>query len=150
MLRNAVKDHWTREQLPIGSFIHIAGMKVTYGANESSIINPDEVLKLFEAGEISRERFLQMLTIKSTEAKNALGADQVADFTVTVAGTKADIRMEKLPVEQADEEFVMAASKIKKRQILRRKFGGSSKAETTAKSVKGARPRRAIKTRQSK
>lgn len=145
MLRNAVKDHWTREQLPIGSYIHAGGMEIKYEANETSAIDPEKVMELFEGGDITREQFLRMIKIGVTEAKNVLGGDQVADFTVTEVGNKVDIRLSSLPVEHEDDEFVMANQKIK-RKIKRRVFGGTSKPKERG-TVAPVRGKRKIRTK---
>ena len=145
MLRNAVKDYWTSEQLPIGSYIHAGGNEIKYEANETSAIDPERVMELYENGDISREQFLRCVKIGVTEAKNVLGGDQVADFTVTEVGNKVDIRLSALPVEHEDDEFVMANHKIK-RKIKRRVFGGGSKPKVRDAAPSG-RAKRKIRTK---
>lgn len=140
MLRNAIKDHWTAAQLPIGSYVHAGGFEIRYEANETSAIDPEEVLKLFENEDITRQQFLQMMKISVTDAKNVLGGDQVADFTKTSIGAKIDIRLNDLPVEKVDDEFVMVNANVRKR-VKRRVFG---KDTTSAKTVT---PKRKIKRR---
>lgn len=145
MLRNAINDHWQKEQLPIGSYIHAGGQEFRYEANETSVIDPADVMQLYEDGDITKEQFLSMVTIRATEAKNVLGGDQVADFTKTVVGNKVDVRMISLPVEQHDDEFVMSAHKVRKK-VKRRVFGTSKPKETT----KSGRVKRKINTKVSK
>ena len=147
-LRNAIKNHWTVNQLPIGSFIRAGGIEFRYEATESSIIDPEEVLSLFEKKEITREQFLSMMKVSATDAKKVLGGDQVADFTTTVIGDTVDIRTQSLPVENEDDEYIMEAHKVRKK-VKRRVFGG--KAKPTERTPSKTRPRkRAIKTRTSK
>ena len=141
-----MKDHWAKEQLPIGSYIHAGGQGFQYAATESSVIDPEEVMKLYEAKEISREQFINMIVINAPTAKNVLGGDQVADFTKTVVGNKVDVRMSALPVENHEDEFVMSAHKVRKK-IKRRVFGTTSKPVATTKS---GRARRKINTKVSK
>lgn len=140
-----MKEHWTKEQLPIGSYIHAGGQQFQYAATETSSIDPEEVMKLYEEGDISREQFLNMVSINAPAAKNVLGGDQVADFTKTVVGNKVDVRMSALPVEQHDDEFVMSAHKVRKK-IKRRVFGTTKTKETT----KSGRAKRKINTKVSK
>lgn len=145
VLRNAIKDHWQREGLPIGSFARVAGFDIRYEANETSSIDAEKVMELYEAGEISREQFLRTLKVNATEAKNVLGGDQVAAFTVTEVGKSVDIRMDSLPIERIDDEFIMENAKVRKR-VKRRVFGGGK----TAAPVKATRSKRRIKTRTRK
>lgn len=100
-------------------------------------------MKLFEDGTINREQFLRMVKIAATEAKNVLGGDQVADFTVTDVGSTLDIRIINLPVENIDDEYVMENSKVRTR-VKRRVFGG--KRTNTPRTPSGKVKRR-IKTR---
>lgn len=146
MLRNEVKTHWTEEQLPIGSYIHAGGMEIRYEANETSAINPERVLELYENEEITREQLLKMMKIGVTEAKNVLGGDQVADFTEKVPGTNVDIRLSELPVENIEDEFVMNVHKVKKR-IKPRKLFGQGAAKPKAERSKSGRPKRNIRTK---
>lgn len=145
VLRNSIKDHWQREGLPIGSFARVQGFDIRYEANETSSIDTEKVLELWEAGEITREQFLRTIKVQSTEAKNVLGGDQVAAFTVKEIGKSVDIRMDAVPIEQIDDEFIMENAKVRKR-VKRRVFGGGN----TTPTAKTTRPKRRIKTRTRK
>jgi hypothetical protein len=111
------------------------------------MIDPERVMQLYEAGEITRDQFLRTLKISATEAKNVLGGDQVADFTVTTVGKTLDIRITSLPIENLKDSYVLENSNIKKR-VKRRLFGGGAKAEN--KTVSNPRRKRRIKARTSK
>ncbi len=121
-------------------------MEIRYEANTTSSIDPERVMELYEKGEISREQFLRTLKINATEAKNVLGGDQVADFTVEDVGTALDIRIAQLPVENIDDEFVMEFEKVRKR-VKRRVFGGKKPTESASATVKPRTKRRKIKVK---
>lgn len=145
VLRNAIKDHWQKHKLPIGSFLRSDGLEIKFEANETSAIDPERVLEQFEEGEITRDQLLRMLSINKTEAKNVLGGDQVADFTITTVGNKADVRIESLPVENIDDEFVMENERIRKK-VKRRIFGGKKSGDRAS----APKRKRRIKARVSK
>lgn len=147
VLRNTVKNHWQKEQLPVGSYIHAGGLRIRFETNETSAINPERVLELYENEEISRDQLLNMMKIGVTEAKNILGGDQVADFTEKVPGTKMDIRLEELPVENVEDEFVMSAHKVKKRISRRKIYGRGDKAKETGPRTKSGKLVRKIRTK---
>lgn len=138
-MRNEVKEQWKALGLPIGSYIHIAGLKFDYGATSKEIIDPDAILKMYEDEEITREQYLSMITVNKKPASTVLGGDLVAQHTIETVGDKADIRMEALPVEQEDEEFVYEKDKAK----TKRKTFGKNKVKAGEK----AKPRRRIKVR---
>jgi len=145
VLRNEVKNYWTENQLPVGSYIHAGGMKIRYETNETSHINPEKIMELYENEDIDRDQFLRMIKIGVTEAKNIIGGDQVADFTETVPGKNVDIRLSELPVENIEDEFIMNTHKIKRRVQRRKVFGkGQDKKQTTGTS---SRAKRRIRTK---
>lgn len=95
-------------------------------------------MKEYENGDITREQFLRMVSIGKQEAKNVLGGDQVADFTVKVIGKKVDVRMSQLPVEQMDDEFIMERGLVRTK-IKRKVFGRSGQAKVAAPVAKEKR-----------
>lgn len=116
-------------------------MEIKYETNLSSKVDAERVMQLYEKNEITREQFLRMVNIAVAEAKNVIGGDQVADFTVEVPGTTVDIRLADLPVENLDDEFVMANHAPKSRTKRRKVFGGGTgtRAKTPAARVKKTR-----------
>lgn len=151
-LRNSIKNYWTAQQLPIGSFIRAGGMEFRYEANETTTLDADAIMKMYENKEITREQFLRMVSISKSEAKNVLGADVVADLEVTTVGDKIDVRIDTLPVEQQADEFV-AVRRLVRKKIKRSVFGQTAEArEAAAEASKQsiANRKRKIKTRNSK
>lgn len=148
-LRNAIKAYWTEQQLPIGSFIRAGGMEFRYEANETTSLDSEAVLAMYEKKEITREQFLRMMTISKSEAKNVLGADMVADLETTSVGDKLDVRIETLPVENVDDEFVAVRRNVRKK-IKRSVFGQAAQAKTEAPQQASTGVKRRIKTRGSK
>jgi ribosomal protein S20 len=149
-LRNTVKAYWTEQQLPIGSFIRSEGMEIRYEANETTSLDAEAVFAMYEKKEITREQLLRMVFISRSEAKNVLGADMVADLEVTTVGDKLDIRIENLPVEQAEDEYVAVQRNVRKK-IKRSVFGKAAAAAKEAPQQQSiASPKRRIKTRGTK
>lgn len=130
-LRNTIKSVWAEMELPIGSYIRTGGMEFRYEANETVEINNEPILKMLEDGEITREQFLRIFNVNAKEAKNILGGDQVADLEVKTVGDKLDVRIDTLPVENHDDEFIAVASVVK-RNVKRKVFGGGARPAEAA------------------
>ena len=126
--------------MPHGSYILTNGLKVKYEAAESEKLSTERIFEMLDDEEITRDQAIRMLNVDKTEATNILGGDIVADITYTEVGKKADIRIEKLPIEQLDEEAVVAAQK--RSRVRRRKIGRKQQQESTP-----ARPKRRVKVR---
>lgn len=148
-LRNTIKSVWTTMELPIGSFIRTGGMEFRYEANESTEINNEPILEMFLKEEITREQFLRMFKVDSKEAKNILGADQVADLEVKTVGDKLDVRIENLPVEKGEDDYIAVASVIKTNR-KRRVFGSGTKPTKVAAPVEQSPRKRFIKVKGKK
>ena len=136
--------------MPIGSFIRASGMEFRYEANETVTLDAAAVMALYEKGEVTRDQFLRMISIQRSEAKNVLGADVVADLEVTTVGDKMDVRIESLPVENVDDEYI-AIRRLVRKKIKRSVFGQAEEVKLATKTA--ATPgtiRRRIKTRASK
>lgn len=146
-LRNAVKKHWLAEDLPVGSYIRAAGLEFRFEATENSVIDINYIYKMVEDGEITMAQFLSMLKVDAKAAANVLGGDVVADATTTKVGNKADIRVDTLPVENADDEFVEEKSIVKDRKMVKRRSFG--RKPVTAQPARD-KPKRRIKTRRGK
>lgn len=142
-MRNIVKDFWSKEKLPIGSYVRLGGEEYRFEAVESEVLDHDEILRRYDDEEISREQFLRMIKVDKKEAGNVLGGDEVADLTRTIVGKTVDIRVSSLPVDNADDEYIGIKRNIKTRRP-RIKFGGSDKAKI--KTPKG-RIKRRVKVR---
>ena len=144
VLKNAVKSHWINGGLPIGSYVRVAGHEFRYEGASQTTYDTDAILKAFEEGEITREAFLRIMKVDPTQLKNVFGADQAADLTMTTVGDKLDIRMESLPVENEDDEFIMVERNIKTKQ--KRSVFGKRKEE---KEIVTRKVKRAIKVRRN-
>jgi hypothetical protein len=134
-LRNAVKGFWATEGLPHGSYIVTNGLQIKYEAAESSKLSTEKVLELYEDGEITREQLIQLLNVDRTQANTILGGDIVASISYTEVGKKADIRIEKLPIERLKEEHIEIAHK-KTRARRRVKIGRKGQSHKTQGRVK--------------
>lgn len=130
-LRNAIKDHWLEAELPIGSSIRIGGIEFLYEANDTTVIDVEALLTAFEAGDISRKQLLDMIKATSSDVSRVMGADFAADNTITQPGTKVDVRMNSLPVENQKDEYILI--KRKERPTIRRKTNKAKPQKTAAK-----------------
>lgn len=110
-LKNVIADLWASNGYPIGTFIHCGGVRIMYEAADRQVLDTDAVLKLYDNEKISRETFLRMISISTAEARKSLGGDLVTSLTKEVAGEKADIRIEELPIENAEDEFIVVKTK---------------------------------------
>jgi len=93
---------------------------------------------MIEAGELTLKQFLAMCKIDTKQAGNVLGGDVVASCTTTKIGNKADIRVETLSVEDAEDEYIEEKSAVKTRKINRRVVGTPKlkEAETAPKRTR--------------
>lgn len=134
-LRNAIKAHWAENDLPIGSFVRCDGIDIKYEANESAKLPTEEILKMYEDEEITRDQLVRLLNVDRTQAKNILGGDVVADIEVKEVGKTVDIRVSETPIDEIDEEFVGVARKVRMRSKpkARKRIGGSGKVAATPK-----------------
>lgn len=132
ILRNAIKDYWEKNNLPIGSFIRCAGEQISYEANETEVLDETAIFQRYKNGEISEEAFLGLIKISITDARKALGADVVAKHTVKKVGAKLDVRFDDLPVENAKDEFIFVNEAVKE-QKKRRVFGATKPSVETVK-----------------
>jgi len=127
-------------ELPIGSIIRCGGLEFKYEATQTTEIDAGAILDMFLNEEISREQYLRMINVSASEAKNVLGGDQVANLETTKVGNKVDVRVETLPVEFADDEFIgikaIAPAKAKRRRVF-----GSGNAKVTAETQQTSRKR---------
>lgn len=112
VLRNAVKEYWLKNSMPIGSFIRTGGMEFRYEATERETVNANYILTMFEEGKISRENFLACITASKSDVQTLLGGDIALAATKITTGDKADIRVSDLPVENEADEFIFEQSKM--------------------------------------
>lgn len=124
-------------------------MEFRYEANETTSLDTDAILNMYDKEEITREQFLRMLSIKASEAKNVLGADVVADLEVKTVGDKLDVRIDTLPVEQEKDEFV-AVVRLVRKKIKRSVFGQSAEAREAKAKNKDSPKTSTIKQRRIK
>jgi len=116
VLRNVVKDLYTREKLNTASYMCIDGARLSYEATKTSVINPEGFLALYEDGEISKEQFLSCLKVNIAPAENVIGGDQVASLKEEIVGATVDLRIVTLPVEYAEDKFLMRGTSSPKRR----------------------------------
>jgi hypothetical protein len=132
VLRNAIKEYWEKNNLPIGSFIRCSGEQITYEANETEVLDEAAIFKRYKDGEMTEEQFLGLIKISITDARKVLGADVVAKHTVKKVGAKLDVRFDDLPVESANDEFIFV-NEVVKEQKKRRVFGATKPSVETTK-----------------
>lgn len=87
-----------------GDRICIGDTAYFYDYAESDSISFDELLKLFEKGEISREAFTKSCKVNKDVATKLIGAIVLEDITTHKIGDKLDIRSEDLE-KPIDEPF---------------------------------------------
>lgn len=131
MLRNAVKDFWATEKLPHGSYIVTNGLQIKYEAASSEKLSTEKIIELYEDEEITRDQLINLLNVDRSQANIILGGDIVADITTVEVGKKADIRLDKLPIERLNEEHIEIAHK---KTTARRRIKIGRKGEASAKA----------------
>ncbi len=142
--RNAVASVWEAQEIPIGSFIHVDGKRIDFSASESSYIDPKQVWDLLKKKQITEDQFLRMLKIDTGEAGKILGADVVADVTVKTVGSKLDIRVTDLPVENKSDNFIAVERKVRAK-VERARFGKTPERATVPAAPVTTPRRRAIR-----
>ena len=83
------------------STLYVDGVSYTYKATERAVIDPSLFLSLYEKGQISRETFVDCISVGKEKAESALGKVTVEPFTVIKEGEKADLRVGKADKKSA-------------------------------------------------
>lgn len=104
---------------------------------------------MYDEEEITREQFIRMINLDSKQLANVLGADQAADLMTVTVGDTLDIRVSSLPVEEADDEFVMVERKIGSKRA-RSVFGKRAEEKREKQSTAKPKGKRSIKVRGQK
>lgn len=112
----------------------MGGVEYRYEATETSSIDVDAVLAMYDNEEITRDQMVRLIKVDKTQASQILGGDQVADLEVTVVGKVADIRTKDLPVEQQEDEAVYRNAKVRRR-VPRRRLGPQKTNATQTKTA---------------
>ena len=108
---NEAKDLVVREMLSTfekegyaqDATLYVDGASFAYKATERSVVDPSQFLTLYEEGKISREVFIDCITIGKEKAEAALGKATVEPYISVKAGEKADLR-----VGKADKKSALA------------------------------------------
>lgn len=144
-LKNAVKSHWIKESLPIGSYVRAAGHEFHYAGAVTTTYDTDAILDAYESEEITREQLLRIMKVDPKQLANVFGADQATDLTMTTVGDKMDIRVSSLDVEHEDDEFVMVERNIQKKK--KRSVFGQRKEQ--AQTQPARKTKRAVKVKRN-
>ena len=83
------------------STLYVDGASFTYKATERAVVDPSLFLALYEEGKISRETFIDCITVGKEKAEFALGKATVEPFISIKQGEKADLRVGKVDKKSA-------------------------------------------------
>ena len=105
------KDNLTRDLLSMleaqgysqDSTLYVDGATYCYRTTERAVVDPSLFLTLYEQGKISREVFLDCISVGKEKAEAHLGKATVEPFISIKEGEKADLR-----VGKADKKSALA------------------------------------------
>lgn len=83
------------------STLYVDGVSYTYKATERAVVDPSLFLSLYEEGKISRDVFVECITIGKEKAESSLGKATVEPFVTIKEGDKADLRVGKADKKSA-------------------------------------------------
>lgn len=103
------KDGLTRELLNTleaqgyaqDSTLYVDGVSYAFKATERAVIDPAAFLALYEQGKISREIFIDCITVGKEKAEANLGKATLEPFISIKQGDKADLRVGKADKQSA-------------------------------------------------
>jgi hypothetical protein len=78
---------------------------------ESEEIDAAKWLEMLEAGDISREQYLEAISVGKEAAKAIIGEDQVNTICQTIYGKKADVRVVKYDGAEKPDGSVLATER---------------------------------------
>lgn len=122
VVKNLIKTTLEENDAPYGSFFHTEGYKIFYAATESEIIAPEDLYDMLVEEQITKQQFLDCIKVNITDVKRVLGGDVAEALKQPVTGDKADVRMEKLGVDDSEDEYFLIADKpvIKRRKLVKK------------------------------
>lgn len=78
------------------STLYVDGVSYTYKATERAVVDPSLFLSLYEEGKISRDVFVECITIGKEKAESSLGKATVEPFVTIKEGDTRDLRVGKV------------------------------------------------------
>lgn len=139
--RHGFTGFFETTKAPTNTAIVIDGVKYWWGVVEGEEIDPAKWFAMYEDGHITKEQFLDCISVLKSEAKKAIGEDQVLTITNRTRGDKADVRTDDYPDKPVGVHLLVPEQKrgILKRPTLQASANPFSSV-STAKRMQQARP----------
>lgn len=117
-LKNEFTEFLRENEYPVGTQVRYEDKLFSYARTEAEVIPPEKWLEMFEKKKISREQFLDALSVGKTRANQIIGADQVKAIEQIVMGDKADLRIVKCKPDKdaVKVEVIRPITKIRTRK----------------------------------
>ena len=119
-LKNALVAFLRDGKHAVGTALRVEDSLYTYGTSESSVIPPDAWLRMWEKGYITKEQFLEAISVAKGVANNLIGQDQVKHIEQVKKSSTADLRTEKVPYNSDKEtktQVVVPKLNIRNRRV---------------------------------
>lgn len=92
-LKNEFVEFLRDNEYPVGTLLRVEDKEFSFAKTEAEVIPPEIWLQWYENKKITREQFLQALSIGKAEANRIIGQDQVKAIAKIVHGKNADLRV---------------------------------------------------------
>ena len=139
VLKNVFKDGIKNRAMVIGTYVLHGGYRFDYSQTESSVIEPEDFLKLLEAGEITRDQFLRCISVQKGNVDTHVGSDVGLRLSKSKTGKEFDVRVSELDIDAPRESVLVvpdAEKPIVRKKPLSRKTTSLTPAKTSIKRVK--------------
>lgn len=130
--------------------IVIDGKLYAYRHGTSDSISVKSWYELFKAGRISENQFMSALSVSVTEARKAIGTDQIADITVTTTAKSESLKVEDAPEDSENGQIVkyeVAAPKKVDTKVEKKPEAGTGVTAPNIRMMRNTKIIRATKVR---
>lgn len=145
-LRKFLKENGHKE----ADGIVIDGKLYAYRHGTSESISVKSWYALFKSGRISENQFMQALSVSVTEARKAIGTDQIEDISVTTTSKTESLKTEDAPKDAVNGDIVkyeVAAPKKAETKVTKKPEVGTGVTATNVRLSRNTKIIRATKGR---
>jgi len=123
ILKNVFKDGIKNRQFVIGTYVLHGGYRFDYSQTESTVIEANDFLALYESGNITRDQLLKCVSVQKGSVDTYIGSDVALRLAKNKIGKEFDVRVTQLDIDSENESVVVVPETeqpiIRKRSLAR-------------------------------
>lgn len=131
-LKNFFKERIIKKEWQLGTYAVTSGLRLDYSANESTYIDPEDFLEMYQKKKITKEQFLKCISVQKGAVSTHLGSDIALQLERETEGDKLDIRIKELSIDENNQDYLFVPQLAKTPKVRRRVLGEKPKAAPTA------------------